>query len=285
MASIKEDTDIKNVILEYANKDEEIKAIIVFGSTARIDVKADEFSDLDLFVVTSNTEPWFSGEYPEHFGNVSISFIENTLGGGRERRCIYDDDKDVDMIIMTPDQFETAVRKGVTGWVMNRGFEVLYDTMDYESLLNTYVKPGSSGPEMDEREFTNMVNDFCFHIIWALKKLKRGELWAAKMCVDAYLKKYLLRMIELYRYKTAGVDVWHDGRFIDRWAGEDIIKELRKCFAHYAEEDIKNALTATYELFEQLTGRIAEIEGFTYPKKACDCAKAYIDKFDGGTAK
>ena len=60
-------------------------------------MKADEYSDLDLFIVTNNTERWFSGEYPERFGNVSISFIEPTLGGGRERRCIYDEDKDVDM--------------------------------------------------------------------------------------------------------------------------------------------------------------------------------------------
>ena len=127
--------DIKNKILDYAKKDEDIKAIIAIGSTTRNDVKADEFSDLDLFIVTSNTEPWFSGEYPERFGNVSISFIEPTLGGGRERRCIYDEDKDVDMIILTPEQFEAAVRDGVAGWVMNRGYDVLYDSAGYEELL------------------------------------------------------------------------------------------------------------------------------------------------------
>ena len=70
---------IKNKILEYAKADDDIKAIIAIGSSTRSDVKADEYSDLDLFIVTTNTEPWFSGEYPKRFGNVSISFIENTL--------------------------------------------------------------------------------------------------------------------------------------------------------------------------------------------------------------
>lgn len=268
--------DIKNKILDYAKKDEDIKAIIAIGSTTRNDVKADEFSDLDLFIVTSNTEPWFSGEYPERFGNVSISFIEPTLGGGRERRCIYDEDKDVDMIILTPEQFEAAVRDGVAGWVMNRGYDVLYDSAGYEELLKTSIKQGSSNPEMDEAAFTNMVNDFYFHNIWALKKLRRGELWAAKMCVDAYLKNYLLRIIELYRYKTAGADVWHDGRFIDKWAGEDILTDLRGCFAHYEEDDVRRALLETQKLFERLSVEVAEIEGFKYPEKARDCAKAYI---------
>ena len=260
-------SDIKNKILEFAKNDDDVKAVIAIGSTTRNDVKADEYSDLDLFIVTSNTEPWFSGEYPERFGKVSISFIEPTLGGGRE---------DVDMIILTPVQFETAVRDGVAEWVMNRGYLVLYDVMDYEVLLKTNIKPGSSNPEIDAAEFNNMVNDFYFHNIWAFKKLKRGELWAAKMCVDSYLKNHLLRMIELYRNKAAGVDVWHDGRFLDRWAGEDITKELRKTFAHYDEEDVKSALIATQELFERLSVEYAQIEGFEYPEKSRECAKAYL---------
>ena len=104
---------IKSKILEYAESDEDIKAIVAIGSTTRSDVKADEYSDLDLFVVTANTEPWFSGEYPKRFGNVNISFIEDTLGGGKERRCIYDEDKDVDMILLTPEQFDAAVKEGL----------------------------------------------------------------------------------------------------------------------------------------------------------------------------
>ena len=104
---------IKSNILKYAESDDDIKAIVAIGSSTRSDVKADEYSDLDLFIVTANTEPWFSGEYPKKFGNVNISFIENTLGGGKERRCIYDEDKDVDMILLTPEQFDAAVKEGV----------------------------------------------------------------------------------------------------------------------------------------------------------------------------
>ena len=249
---------------------------MAIGSSTRKDVKADEFSDLDLFIVTNNTERWFSGEYPELFGNVSISFIEPTLGGGKERRCIYDEDRDVDMIIFTPEQFESAIRDGMAEWVMNRGYDVLYDSMGFSELLKTYIKPGSSKPDIDEEEFLNVVNDFYFHNIWAYKKLKRGELWSAKICVDSYLKNHLLRMIELYRYKTAGVDVWHAGRFIEKWAGEDILDDLKKCFAHYDKEDILSALLATHHLFEKVTRGLADAEGFTYPEKACECAKAYL---------
>ena len=50
---------------------------------------------------------------------------------------------------------------------MNRGYEVLYDSMDFADLLSMYIKPGSSEPDIDEEEFLNMVNDFYFHNICA----------------------------------------------------------------------------------------------------------------------
>ena len=78
--------EIKRKILEYSNKDDDIKAVVAIGSSTRKEVKADEFSDLDLFIVANDPEKWYSGEYPEYFGKVNISFIEPTLGGGREGR-------------------------------------------------------------------------------------------------------------------------------------------------------------------------------------------------------
>lgn len=269
--------DIKKRLIEYAKQDEAIKAVVAIGSSTRDEIKADEYSDLDLIIVTEDTEKWYSGEYPNLLGNVNISFIEPTLGGGKERRCIYDEDRDVDMIIFTQSQFEEALRAGVASWVMNRGYEVLYDAIACEKEIGTYVKKGHSNPTMSAEEFDNMVNDFYFHNIWAKKKVLRGELWSAKMCVDAYLKNYLLKTIELYCYEFEAKDVWHDGRFIDTWAGEHITEELSHCFAHYEKTDILNALKATNRLFEELTREIAVKKGYSYPEKAAKCAKSFLE--------
>lgn len=271
--------DIKKRLIECVNEDSDVKAIVAIGSTTREEVKADEYSDLDLIIVTTDVEKWYSGVYPTRLGDVSISFIEPTLGGGKERRCIYDEDKDVDMIIFTPEQFEEALREGVASWVMNRGYTVLYDVNGYEEMIKKYVISGHSNPNMTEEEFDNIVNDFYFHNIWASKKLKRGELWSAKMCVDAYLKNYLLKMIELYCYELENKDVWHDGRFIDRWAGSEITDELKKCFAHYEKQDVLNALIATNSLFEEITRKIAAKKGYVYPDVAAKCAKNYLKTF------
>lgn len=270
-------TEIKSRLCGFAENDADIHAVIMIGSYTRKDVPADEFSDLDVFIVTDKPEKWFSGEYPSLLGKMEISFIEPTLGGGKEKRCVYDKDKDVDMIVLTPEQFDKALEEGVLEWVMNRGYNVLYaDSEKYAERAARYVRTVVSRPEMSEEEFLNIVGDFYFHNIWACKKLLRGELWAAKICIDGYLKDRLRKMIEEYCTLTSGTDVWHDGRFIDRWAEPSVLDELKGCFAHYDTADCKKALIATHKLFARLARDVAEKRGYNYPEEAETCAAGYI---------
>ena len=236
-------SDIKRKILDVANNDKNIKAIIAIGSSTRSEIKADEYSDLDLLIATDDTESWLYGNIPETLGNIKISFIENSLGGAKERRILYENALDVDMIVFTPEQFANVIKEGIASWVCNRGYTVLYDTMEFEKLLAENVDHEVKHHSLTEDEYLNMVNDFCFHIVWASKKILRGELWTAKMCIDAYLKNYLLKMIEMYSVCKYNIDVWHDGRFLDSWADDTVKDFLPKCFAHYDKKDMISALS------------------------------------------
>lgn len=271
--------DIKEKMLDLARKDEDIKAIVRIGSSTRDTVKADVYSDLDVIIATENTERWLYGDYPEKLGTVKISFVEPTLGGGKERRILYDGSLDVDMILFTPSQFEAAIKEGVAGWVMNRGYVVMYDSAGYSQLLEENVSREIVHTDLPESEFINMVNDFFFHTVWAAKKILRGELWSAKMCIDAYLKNYLLKMIEMYSVSKHCVDVWHDGRFLDRWAEKEILVDLEQCFAHYNKEDMVAALLSTEQLFSKLASQTAEMKSYKYPKEAQDYARSLLCEY------
>lgn len=268
--------DIKNKLCELAEKDEDIRAVIAIGSYTRKDSPADQFSDLDLIIVTTVPESWYSGEYPAKLGEVGISFIEPTPGGGAERRCIYGADRDVDMIIFTPEQFGKALTDGVAEWVMDRGYELLCDKEDYTIWIPRYVSTKVSREVMSADEFVNLVNDFYFHNIWAYKKLKRGEMWSAVMCINGYLKERLLKIIEQYHMCIYDCDVWHDGRFLDRWADPYVVEDLEECFARYYYPDCVSALEATHTLFARLARELAEKLGYPYPKGAEKCAAGYI---------
>lgn len=155
----------------------------------------------------------------------------------------------------------------------------MYDSMGCTKLLEKHVSPVTAYEKMSRQEFTNMVNDFFFHTVWASKKILRGELWTAKMCIDAYLKGYLLKIIEMYSVSKYDADVWHDGRFLDRWAEEEIKENLKKCFAHYDKEDLISALISTKELFGRLACETAEMNGFEYPKEAESYAGSLLTEY------
>ena len=272
---------IKSKILEIANTDKRVRAVVAIGSSVRSGLRADEYSDLDLIIATEDVEKWLYGTAPDELGKIKISFVEPTLGGGKERRILYENALDVDLIIFTSQQFESAIKEGVAGWVCNRGYEVLYDTMGAGALLEKYVSEKTTYTGMTEAEYINMVNDFCFHVVWASKKILRGELWSAKMCIDAYLKNYLLKMMELYSAYVHHADVWHDGRFLDRWADDKIKEALPKCFAYYDREDMISALEETHKLFAELAKEVAEIRSYDYPEKAVDYSVYLLGEYFG----
>jgi len=64
---------IKNRIFDIANANKGVKAIIAIGSSTRSELKADDYSDLDLLIATDDTESWLYGSIPEQLGNVKIS--------------------------------------------------------------------------------------------------------------------------------------------------------------------------------------------------------------------
>ncbi len=265
---------IKSRLLELANADDGIRAVVAIGSSTRSEFKADEYSDLDLIIAADDTDKWLYGNIPELLGDVRISFVEPTLGGGKERRVLYKDALDVDMIVFTPEQLTAAAKEGIAGWVCNRGYTVLYDTMGIGELLCEYVSHEVKYHQLSGSEYINLVNDFCFHVVWASKKILRGELWTAKMCIDAYLKNHLLKMLEMYTVSKYASDVWHDGRFLERWADEQIKTTLPRCFAHYEREDMIASLDATKTLFAQTAREVAELKGYDLP----DVALSYADE-------
>ncbi len=272
---------IKSRIIELADADEGIKAVVVIGSSTRSEVKADEYSDLDLIIAAEDTEKWLYDDIPKQLGEMKISFVEPTLGGGKERRVLYKNALDVDIIVFTPEQLVNAAREGVAGWVCNRGYTVLYDTMGITELLSEYVCHEVNYSQLTEAEYINLVNDFCFHIVWASKKILRGELWTAKMCIDAYLKNHLLKMLEMYTVNKYERDVWHDGRFLDRWADDSIKNSLPKCFAHYDREDMIAALGETKALFVRTAREVAGYKGFAYPEVAVSYADELFAEYFG----
>ena len=270
---------IKENLLAIAHSGEGLHAVIAIGSTARGYSSSDEYSDIDLVLACESPDKWLYGDMLKRLGEVKISFTEPTLGGGTERRILFDGSLDVDLIVFTPERLSELICDKTACEVMNRGYAVLYDDMGITQLLDENVTVEVPAFYISEGEFINTANDFWFHTVWAAKKILRGELWVAKQCIDAYLKNHLLKITELYEHALHNKDVWHCGRFFERWADADTVAALKKCFAHYDKDELISALFATAELFGVLAKDGARACGYAYPAEAERYAMSLLEGY------
>mgnify|MGYP000919455355 CR=1 FL=1 len=249
------------------------------GSHARESHRADASSDLDLILVVDNPAYFlYTDNWLQAIGDFHISFVEDTFGGQKERRILFDGALDVDFNILPRTVFLSLMEQGVLSIVLGRGYRILVDKMGLQGLLQHAHKDMLADALPTKREYENLVHLFWYHTVWAAKKLMRGELWTAKHCVDCYMKEQLLSMVEWHARAIhgPGFDTWHDGRFLDEWAEGWVIQNLAHCFAHYDNKDIAFALLATMDLFRTLAVETAQAFGFIYPQQADTYATFWV---------
>lgn len=257
--------------ISWAQAEEGIRAAFVFGSRARLDHPADEWSDLDLLFLVDEPQAYVEAtEWLQHMGEPWVSFLERTPDGGFERRVLFEGGLDVDFIPESVAGFRKMLAEGlpsIIGDIFRRGFRVLVDKDGLAEQITAVQTQTVVPVPSSDSEYLSIVNDFWFHTVWTAKHLRRGELWWAKSCCDGYLKNLLLRMLEFHARATNGpnFDTWMRGRFLEEWADPRAVATLPQIYAHYEEQDIWRALLATMELFRWLALETAGIIGYEYP--------------------
>ncbi|MEA4919927.1 MAG: aminoglycoside 6-adenylyltransferase [Clostridiaceae bacterium] len=267
-------------IERLASESQDVHAAIIIGSQAREDHPSDDSSDLDVILIVGDTAHYLKDDrWLENIGGLQISFLEKTIGGATERRILFEGALDVDFIIMTEEDLKSLFSRKALNGIFGRGYKILVDKIGLEGLNEAPLQAKAN--KLSEQEFLNLVNDFFYHTVWTAKKLKRGEMWTAKLCLDSYMKFLLLQMIECHALALHGedYDIWHSGRFIEEWAESWIIKELSVCFAHFEESDIKEALFNTMSLFRAVAKEAAQMMAYTYPNKADEFASAWVSDY------
>jgi aminoglycoside 6-adenylyltransferase len=270
--------------VQWAQTEDNIRAVVVIGSRARLDHPADAWSDLDVSILATDPEPyWATTDWLHNIGVPWLTFIEPLPdGSGFERRVLFEGGLDVDFVPDPVEPFRQMLNEGRLGDLtdlIHRGVRFLVDKEGFTERLAQIpvVLPPYQPPT--EAEFLNLVHDFWYHTVWTAKKLRRGELWIGKSCCDSYLKQLLRQMLEWHTRAHQGVhiDTWMQGRFLDQWADARAVSALSAAFAHYDEADVWRALLATMDLFRWLALETAEALGYAYPSFGEDRAVEIVE--------
>jgi aminoglycoside 6-adenylyltransferase len=258
---------------EWALAQQSIAAVIVVGSRARSVHPADEWSDLDLVVFTSDAKSYLRDSvWLNTFGTVIIAVFDSFGRHDREWIAFYADSTKLDAAVISIDPAATPTLQTMLDAfpypiVLERGVRVLVDKSGTSTELQL---PRIAAPPLpDQTEFTVLLNRMWLDALKAAKFIHRNDLWRAKQVCDGNLKQHVLRLLE---WQAAAQqdrnDIWYDGRFLMEWADREALAALPATFAAYDIADLARALFATLELFRRLAQDIARRLDYAYPLEA-----------------
>ncbi len=267
--------------VSWAETQADIRAAAIVGSRARTDRPADAWSDLDLVVIVTDPHLYLSTiDWITHIAVPHLTFLEPTaVGNLTERRVLFDGARDVDFIFVPTTVVRDVLRQGLDDAVallFQRGVNLLFDKDDdFRTLLSAVpLHSVQQNTRPSEAVFTELINDYLYHVLWCAKKLYRGERWFATLACDGDLKHRLLRMMEWHAQVQHQwqLDTWHNGRFLEHWTAPEILDALPRTFATYDTQDVQRALREDLHLFHHLAVSVARDLHYPYP----DEAHAYV---------
>jgi aminoglycoside 6-adenylyltransferase len=254
------------VVMAWGQQRNDVRAVLVVGSQARADTPADQWSDTDLALVVDDPAPYLAGwEWLGAFGRPLLSFVEPTaVGPFAERRVLFESGLEVDFALLPVAAARRMAQDPEARAVLRRGFRILVDKLGLEAPLRAGAASPPTADRPDQPAFAQLTHDFWYHLVWAAKKLRRGELWIATQACNCHLKGLLVTLLA-WQAKAADptVDTWHGGRFLERWADPQALVDLGEAYAGYDAAEVTRALWAVAELFQRLEGDCAQRLGLT----------------------
>ena len=240
-------------LVAWAREREDVRALVLLGSLARADAPADEWSDVDVAAFVDDPAVYLDDDaWVAELGRPVLTFLEDAaVGGVVERRVLLEGGVDVDVVPVAVGRAEELLAGAAP--VLRRGHLVLHDELGIEALLER-VPPEPAEPLPTEGELDQLCDDLWYHGLWTAKKLRRGELWTALECLDAYLRHRLLALLRL-RATLDGRAPWHGARFAEQWVGESR-SVLAATFAGYEEAEVAKALWALLDLAGRLEAEL-----------------------------
>jgi aminoglycoside 6-adenylyltransferase len=258
-------------ITTWAAAEPGIHGLVLIGSQARSAPPADAWSDADLMLLVDDPRRWMDDPaWLAQFGAVVCWFDEVVpLHGYRwswyVKRALYSDLRYIDISILPHDSLDEVLE--VNRHILVHGYQVLY--ADDPTVLEARIRalPAAetqTGAPPGEAALGLVVSNLLFHVIWAMKKIRRGELWMATSCINGYMQELLLQLIEAHNFyvRQQPNALGYDGRFLEQRSAPAVLDHLKECSTRYDAAEAAASLGSFIGLAEMIWREVCARNGW-----------------------
>lgn len=263
-------------ILDFAQNDANIRAVVMNGSRVNPNVKHDIFCDYDIICFVHDLDQYVKDKnWMPTFGELVIMQFNR-----------HDDFPDDQFVFLM--QFADGVRIDLSFAKMRMISPSLEDSLTIALLNKDQILPPLSAPnessyftkKPDQAEYDLMVNEFWWVSTYVAKALWRNETVTAKYLFEVIVRDCLNRMIAWY------IAMQHDwkvnagkmGKKFGKLLPPELWQELLSTYPGIEEEDIWQTLFRAGVLMRKVSIPVAEDLGYSYHYQEDDRVTAYLQQ-------
>lgn len=268
-----EDQVIKQ-ILDFAENDSNIRAVIMNGSRVNPNIKKDIFCDYDIICFVHDLEKYTCNQnWIPFFGDLVIMQF-NRHDDYPEEQYVYlmqfDDGVRIDLSFASMKMIEQSIEDSLTIVLLDKDQSVPPVPPPNES---SYI---TKKPTQDE--FDLITNEFWWVSTYVAKALWRNEIVSAKYLFEVIVRDCLNKMINWYiamQYNWQ-INVGKMGKNFEKLLPPTLWQELLATYPCAVAEEIWQALFNAGDLMRHVAIPVAQNLGYTYPRHDDERVSRYI---------
>ena len=264
---MRSDKEMLDLILNFAQNDERIRAVIMNGSRVNPNAKKDPFQDFDVVYLVKDVEPFKRNPVVvSYFGDIMILQTPEDMGEPPP-------ENDGHYVYLM--QFLDGTRIDLSFYPLDRAAEIVTDSLslvllDKDQLIPDLPPPNDRGylpKKPTAKSFADCCNEFWWVSPYVAKGLWRDELTYAKYMLDTVVRDEFMKMLTWYIGVQTGFQKSPGklGKYFKNYLDPELWVLLERTYADACPEHIWGSLLVMGDIFRQTANVVADYFGFTYP--------------------
>jgi aminoglycoside 6-adenylyltransferase len=279
---MRNETEIKNLILDFAKHDDRVRAVLLNGSRANPNIKPDQLQDFDIVFLVDNLESFtMDNSWITIFGEQIIFQLPDEMTFGNEDcnrekisfayLMLFKDGNRIDLTLFPIQKFQSDFKPD--------SLTILW--LDKDHLFTSLPNPSDKDHHIQkpaEKDFADTCNEFWWVSTYVGKGLLRNEIIYAKETLETVVRPMLMKVLvwKVGIENNFGVSVGKSGKLLKSYLTENFYQKLLLTYSNFEIEENWKALFLMTEIFKETSDSIAEEFGFTVNKKEQQNTIAYL---------
>ncbi len=271
------ENEVLDQLLDFANNEDKVRAVLWNGSRVNPNVKKDIFCDYDVVFSVVDPDCYLENQdWISRFGDLVIRQQNDCMVGG----------KNAYIFLM---QFTDGVRIDLSF----HSIEVITESVYRDSLIKVLLDKDKRIPLLDApnesiyyvkkpsgQEFAKVMNNAWWIQTYVAKGIWRGELPLVKWMFEGILMDCLIKLLswQVGLEKDWQVNVGKCGRWLKKYLPSDIYGEFVTIYPGTGDEGIWQALAAYGKFVRKIGVKVAEGLGYVYPMQDDINVTEYLQK-------